>query len=60
MGDILLTNRAAVLAQLGRYRETIEALITLLETGNDPELIAWLEKAQAGFEGYKIFMESRT
>jgi prephenate dehydrogenase len=60
MGDILLTNRAAVLAQLGRYRETIDALITLLETGNDPELIAWLEKAQAGFEGYKTFMESRT
>jgi prephenate dehydrogenase len=60
MGDILLTNRAAVLAQLGRYRETIEALIALLETGNDPELIDWLEKAQAGFDGYKTFMESRT
>lgn len=58
MGDILLTNRTAILAQLGRYRAAIEALITLIETKNDPELILWLEKAQDGFEEYKTFMES--
>ncbi len=55
MGDILLTNRTAVLAQLGRYRQAIDELITLLKKENDTQLLSWLEKAQEGFQNYKTF-----
>jgi prephenate dehydrogenase len=53
MGDILLTNRAAVLARLGRYREGLSELIDLLERGEEAELLAWLAKAHQGYWDYR-------
>jgi prephenate dehydrogenase len=55
MGDILLTNRTAILAQLGRYRQAIDELITLLKMEDDTQLLAWLEKAQEEYQNYKTF-----
>jgi prephenate dehydrogenase len=47
MVDILLTNRAALLAGLSRYRTELDALISLLEAGNAEALRAALAQAQA-------------
>jgi prephenate dehydrogenase len=53
MGDILQTNRSAVLAQLSRHHQAVEELITILESEKNAELMAWLEKAQQGYQEYK-------
>lgn len=58
MGDILLTNRTAVLAQLHRYRHSLNELITLLETEADLELINWLEEAQQGYKSYRAYVDA--
>ena len=58
MGDILLTNRTAVLNQLYRYRHSLNELITLLETEADSELIAWLEEVQEGYRAYRKYIDS--
>ena len=52
MSDILLTNRTAVLAELGRYQQALNELITLLEMEKDGELLNWLERSQDGYKGY--------
>ena len=53
MGDILLTNRTAVLAQLHRYREGVEELIALLEAADDEALLRELEVVQKNYFDYK-------
>ena len=45
--DILLTNRTAILAALRAYLGELETLTTLLEGGDESNLRAWLEPAQA-------------
>uniref|UniRef100_A0A7C2IFF7 Prephenate dehydrogenase n=1 Tax=Ammonifex degensii TaxID=42838 RepID=A0A7C2IFF7_9THEO len=43
--DILLSNREAVLAMLGRYREVLQELADLLSAGDTAGLEEWLKKA---------------
>jgi prephenate dehydrogenase len=47
MVDIMLTNRAAVLQALGRYRRELDGLAELIEAGDADALRAWLAPAQA-------------
>lgn len=47
MTDILLTNRAAVLDSLARFRAELEALAAAIASGNPAALRAALENAQA-------------
>lgn len=58
MGDILLTNRTAVLTQLRRYHQQLQTLITLLETEADSDLVAWLEEVQQGYRAYRNYINS--
>ena len=46
MVDILLTNRAAILDALGRYRNELDSLITLIEAADPEALSAALAPAQ--------------
>jgi prephenate dehydrogenase len=46
MIDILLTNRAAVLDSLSRFRAELEALTAAIESGDPAVLRAALESAQ--------------
>ncbi len=56
MGDILLTNRTAVLAHLYRYREGVDELIGLLEGGDDEALLLWLDRVWEEYWTYKEIM----
>jgi prephenate dehydrogenase len=58
MGDILLTNRTAVLGQLGRYRQILDELMNLLETEDDRALFDWLEEVWNGYGRYKRIMNN--
>lgn len=51
--DILLTNRAAVLAQLGRYQTQLAAVTHLLQTATESELAQWLQQRQADHAAYR-------
>lgn len=53
MGDILFTNREAVLAELGRYRRALDSLTAILESEDEAALLDWLIRAQEGYWGYK-------
>jgi prephenate dehydrogenase len=46
MMDILLTNRAAILESLRKYRAELDGLVSLLESGDENGLRAALEPAQ--------------
>jgi prephenate dehydrogenase len=53
MLDILLTNREAVLAQLARYKTSLEALTQLLIDNDEAALASWLEEAQQAYIAYR-------
>jgi prephenate dehydrogenase len=56
MGDILLTNRRAVLRQIGRYRQRLDDLFNLLEQEDEQRLMEWLEMAWEEHERFKEIM----
>ncbi|MFZ0549123.1 MAG: prephenate dehydrogenase [Candidatus Promineifilaceae bacterium] len=58
MGDILLTNRTAVLTRLRQYSHLLDNLIATLETEADVELVAWLEETQGSYKTYRKYMDS--
>ncbi|MCI0398983.1 MAG: prephenate dehydrogenase [Chloroflexi bacterium] len=53
MLDILLTNRAAVLAALQGYQEELAAVLEWLAAGDEAALAAWLAAAQAHYQEYR-------
>lgn len=53
MLDILLTNRAAVLDQLGRYQAQLARLKSLLLAGDEAGLSQWLAEAQQQHTRYR-------
>lgn len=53
MLEILLTNKDAVLSQLGQYQAGLEGIIKLLDNGNEAALASWLEKAQQEYVAYR-------
>lgn len=53
MLDILLTNRAPVLAQLTRYQEMLTAVAGMLATGDERGLASWLAAAQRDHVAYR-------
>ena len=53
MGDILLSNRAAVLAVLREYAAELTAVTQLIETGDGTELGHWLQNRQTEYLAYK-------
>jgi prephenate dehydrogenase len=53
MGDILHTNRAAVLGQLRLYQQSLAELVALLETGSETEVANWLAAARQAYQTYK-------
>lgn len=44
--DVVLTNRPAILAQLRRYRDRVDDLISLLAAGDEEQIEAWLAARQ--------------
>jgi prephenate dehydrogenase len=53
MLDILLTNKTAVLAEIGRYRHTLQQIETLLQSGSETELARWLATTQQDHVAYR-------
>jgi prephenate dehydrogenase len=53
MLDILLTNKTAVLEQIGCYQQTLSQLETLLESGDATELARWLDETQQQHSSYR-------
>jgi prephenate dehydrogenase len=53
MGDILHTNRAAVIGQLRLYQQSLAELVALLETGSETEVANWLAAARQASQTYK-------
>lgn len=53
MGDIVLTNRRAILACLRAYQGKLAALLELLETGDEGELTTWLVARQEEHARYR-------
>jgi prephenate dehydrogenase len=53
MGDILVSNREAVLAVLREYAAELTAVMRLIETGDDGALGRWLHGRQAEYRAYK-------
>lgn len=53
MLDILLTNKTAVLKQIGKFQAQTNELAQLLEQENEDGLRAWLETARDGYLTYK-------
>lgn len=51
--DILLTNQAAVLAQLAHYQARLTAVTELIKRGEEDEIAAWLQERQAEYAVYK-------
>ena len=51
--DILLTNREAVLAQLGEYQGQLAAVAELIAQGDETTLAAWLQARQAEYAAYR-------
>ncbi len=44
--DVVLTNRPAIVAQLRRYRDHLDDLVSLLADGDESEIEAWLAARQ--------------
>ncbi|MBK8984979.1 MAG: prephenate dehydrogenase [Chloroflexi bacterium] len=57
MLDILLTNRTAVLAQLQGYQDELNRVVTLLQTGDEAALTAWLTETQRQYREYRTMNE---
>ena len=53
MGDILLSNREAVLTVLQEYAAELTAVTQLIKTGDDGALGRWLQSRQAEYRAYK-------
>lgn len=53
MLDILLTNKSAVLEQIGRFQTCIDDLATLLEAEDEVGLRRWLESSRRGYLAYR-------
>lgn len=51
--DIVRTNRSAILRVLKRHADDLEALIALLESGDDETLGDWLRARQQEYERYR-------
>lgn len=51
--DIVRTNRSAILRALERHADDLEALIALLESGDDETLGDWLRARQQEYERYR-------
>jgi prephenate dehydrogenase len=51
--DIVQTNRAPILRALRRHADDVEALIALLEGGEDDALCAWLQARQNEYRAYR-------
>lgn len=51
--DILLTNKAAILAQLAQYQAQLTAVTQLIQQGDENLLAAWLQNRQAEYALYK-------
>ncbi len=57
MLDILLTNREMVLQQLAVYQSRLTAVTTLLQTEDEPALLAWLTQTQQAHHNYQTHKE---
>ncbi len=53
MLDILMTNSGPILAQLSAYRSQLAQLETLLQAGDEAELLDWLERVYAQYHAYR-------
>lgn len=53
MLDILLTNRAAVMAQVAQYQRALAAVSELLQSGDEAGLSAWLAETQRQYVAYR-------
>ncbi|MDX1687421.1 MAG: prephenate dehydrogenase [Candidatus Promineifilaceae bacterium] len=51
--DVVLTNRPAIVAQLRRYRDHLEDLVSLLAAGDESEIEAWLAARQREYGVYR-------
>ena len=51
--DILLTNREAVLEQLGQYQGQLAAVAELIQRGDETALAAWLQARQTEYAAYR-------
>lgn len=51
--DVVLTNQAAILDQLRGYRDRVDDVISLLATGDEEQIEAWLAARQREYELYR-------
>lgn len=59
MGDILLTNRAAVLAVLADYQERLKEVEEVLQVGDEAALLRWLRQSGVDYQAYKTVSSKR-
>jgi prephenate dehydrogenase len=55
MLDILLTNQAAVLAQIAAFQAQLTAVTHLLQTADEAALLAWLRETQGEYLTYRQY-----
>ena len=57
--DICVSNRAAILQQLDRFRERLDALATLIREGDDEELLAYFERLKTERDRFVAYLDQR-